>query len=214
MRYVPDLAVLSVVWFLVVIAPGPNFLTAVSAATTRGRRHGVQVALGFAVGDAIWAASSILGLAVLLARYGWLSDIVRFGGAAVLCVLGARSLLHARTALTGGVGEATEPTALPKTPRRFRSGVVTGLLVDLGNPKAAIFFTSLFAALLPAAAPWWLKIATIAVTAAIPACWYCLVAYLFSTGRVAAAYRRLRRPLDALAGTLFIAVGLRLATSG
>lgn len=300
MRHVVDLVVLGAVWFAVVVAPGPNFLASVSAATTRGRRHGIQVALGFAVGDAVWAASSVLGLAVLLARYGWLSEVVRFGGAAVLVVLGARSLLRSRhtnlpeapdepppprprrprpgrvlgrrSPRTDMPSASTEPppprsrrqrpgtilcwrsrrigmpSAAPEPPRprsrrrrsgttlgrrsrrtdmpggpsepprprsrRRRSGILTGLLVDLGNPKAAVFFTSLFAALLPAAAPWWESAAAVVIVSAIAGGWYTVVACLFSTGRVAAAYRRLRRPLDALAGALFIGLGLRLASAG
>jgi threonine efflux protein len=206
MRYVTDLLFLGLVWFAVVIAPGPNFLTAVTASTGRGRRHGLQVAAGFALGDAIWAASSMLGLAVLLMRYGWLTEVVRFGGATVLVIFGLRALVRARR---------TEEDPHPAVPRGSRrSGIVTGLLVDLGNPKAAVFFTSLFAALLPAGSPWWFKIATIALVAAIPACWYSLVAYLFSTGRTARAYQRLRRPFEAVTGTLFVALGLRLAASG
>jgi threonine/homoserine/homoserine lactone efflux protein len=208
MRHVLDLVVLGAVWFVVVVAPGPNFLASVSAATTRGRRHGVRVAAGFALGDAIWAASSVLGLAVLLARYGWLAEVVRFGGAAVLLVLGARSVLRSRHGFVP-VREGAAPPA-----RRLRSGLLTGLLVDLGNPKAAVFFTSLFAALLPATAPWWEALAAVAVVSAIAGGWYSLVVWLFCTGRVAAAYRRLRRPIDAVAGALFIGLGIRMVATG
>jgi threonine efflux protein len=218
MRYATDLVLLGLVWFVVVLAPGPNFLAAVTASTGRGRRHGMQVAAGFAIGDAIWATSSMLGLAVLLARYGWLTEVVRFGGALMLVVFGLRALVRARR--PDGADRAADPTVAQGLPagtersRWRRSGVLTGLLVDLGNPKAAVFFTSLFAALLPAGAPWWFKAATVVIVAAIPALWYSLVAFLFSTGRVASAYRRLRRPFDALAGTLFLGLGVRLAASG
>lgn len=220
MRYLPQLAVLGAVWFVVVVAPGPNFLAAVAAATTGDRRRGVRTAVGFAVGDAIWATSSLLGLAVLLARYEWLADVVRFGGAAVLVTLGLRSVLRARRAAAAGTtGPATPAGAgegVPAGRRRpgLRSPLVTGLLVDLGNPKAAVFFTSLFAALLPADPPLWLAVAAVVEMGLIPALWYSAVACLFSTGRVVRAYRAVRRPLDAVLGAVFVALGIRLATSG
>jgi threonine/homoserine/homoserine lactone efflux protein len=218
MPYLPHLAALAALWLVVVVAPGPNFLTAVAVSTTRDRRAGVLAAFGFALGDAIWATSSLLGLAVLLDRYRWLTDLVRYGGAAVLLLLGARALLHARRSARSG---PTDPTgsAEPVEPgpaaarRRFRSPVLTGLLVDLGNPKAAVFFTSLFAALLPPTVPVWVGAVAVAEVAAIPALWYSAVACAFSAARVAAGYRRLRRPIDALTGGLFVALGIRLATS-
>jgi threonine efflux protein len=202
--YLLQLLVLAGVWLVVVIAPGPNFVATVAAATGGGRSRGFRTAVGFALGDLIWASSSVLGLAVVLARYEWIAQLVRFGGAAMLVFLGLRSIVRARRA---GAPElaGVEPA------RRFRSAVLTGVLVDLGNPKAALFFTSLYAALLPAGAPRWLLVASVAVTAAIPGLWYSAVAWLFSTGRVARAYRALRRPVDAVVGAVLVALGLRLA---
>jgi threonine efflux protein len=147
----------------------------------------------------------VLGLAVVLARYDWVAQVVRFGGAAMLVFLGLRSIVRARW-LPAGVAEVPADPA-----RRVRSAVLTGVLVDLGNPKAALFFTSLYAALLPADAPVGLLVASVLVTAVIPGLWYSAVAWLFSTGRVARAYRAARRPVDAVVGAVFVALGLRLA---
>jgi threonine efflux protein len=204
--YVVHLLVLAGVWLVVVIAPGPNFVATVAAATTGGRGRGFRTALGFAIGDLIWATSSVLGLAVVLARYEWVAQVVRFGGAAMLVFLGLRSIVRARRMPGEVAAVAAEPA------RRVRSAVLTGLLVDLGNPKAALFFTSLYAALLPAGAPVGLLVASVAVTAVVPGLWYSAVAWLFSTGRVARAYRAVRRPVDAIVGAVFVALGLRLAT--
>ncbi|HVQ89904.1 MAG TPA: LysE family transporter [Mycobacteriales bacterium] len=212
MRYLPQLAVLGAVWFVVVLAPGPNFLAAVAAATTGDRQRGVRTALGFALGDAIWATSSLLGLAVLLARYDWLADVVRFGGATLLVTLGLRSVLRARR---DGAGQPAAATGQRPGPARsrLRSPLLIGLLVDLGNPKAAVFFTSLFAALLPAGVPVWVAVVAVAEMGLIPAAWYSVVACLFSTGRVRRAYQAMRRPIDAVVGAVFVALGIRLATS-
>jgi threonine/homoserine/homoserine lactone efflux protein len=208
------LAVLGAVWFVVVLAPGPNFLAAVAAATTGNRQRGVRTAVGFAIGDTIWATSSVLGLAVVLARYEWLADVVRFGGATVLVTLGLRSVLRARRDGAADPGAVGPGQAEPGHRPGLRSPLLTGLLVDLGNPKAAVFFTSLFAALLPAGAPVWVAAVAVVISGLIPAFWYSVVACLFSTGRVVRAYRAVRRPIDAVVGTVFVALGIRLATSG
>jgi threonine/homoserine/homoserine lactone efflux protein len=77
-----------------------------------------------------------------------------------------------------------------------------------------MFFTSLFAALLPVGAPGWVGVAVVVEVALIPALWYSAVACLFSARRVVRAYRAVRRPIDALAGAVFVALGVRLAASG
>jgi threonine/homoserine/homoserine lactone efflux protein len=120
-------------------------------------------------------------------------------------------LVRPRPARPGPPGESA---AAGRRGFRFRSPLLTGLLVDLGNPKAAVFFTSLFAALLPVGAPGWVGLAVVVEVSLIPALWYSAVACLFSTGRVVRAYLAVRRPIDALAGALFVALGIRLATSG
>jgi threonine efflux protein len=205
--YLPHLIALASVWFVVVVAPGPNFVAAVSAATTGGRRAGVLTAFGLACGDGIWATSSLLGLAVLLSRYGWLADTIRWGGSAFLVVIGLRSMLRSRRHRDG-------PAHAAPVKRRSGSALLTGLLVDLGNPKAALFFTTLFAALLPTPVPVPVGVAAVVIAAATPALWYSVLAFLFSTGRVAAVYRRIRRGIDAVMGGVFVALGVRLAASG
>ncbi|WP_310673576.1 LysE family transporter, partial [Burkholderia multivorans] len=86
-----------------------------------------------------------------------------------------------------------------------------GLLVGLTNPKAAAFFGSLFVTLLPAHAPAWVHGATLAVVVAVSLSWFCTVALLFSTNRVQTGYAKLRKPIDAVMGTILLGLGAKLA---
>ncbi|HEY1608285.1 MAG TPA: LysE family transporter, partial [Paraburkholderia sp.] len=86
-----------------------------------------------------------------------------------------------------------------------------GVLVGLTNPKAAAFFGSLFVTLLPAHAPLWVHGATVLTVAGVSICWFTSIALLFSTGGVQRGYAKLRRPVDALMGTVLVALGARLA---
>jgi len=86
-----------------------------------------------------------------------------------------------------------------------------GLLVGLTNPKAAAFFGSLFVTLLPAHAPLWVHGATVLTVATVSIGWFTSIALLLSTGSVQRRYAKLRRPVDALMGTVLVALGARLA---
>jgi threonine/homoserine/homoserine lactone efflux protein len=196
-------ATIALVWTVTVVSPGPNFLATVQAAMTHSRRAGVQVAFGIAVGTTIWATASLLGLGLLFQSAGWLYHAVRILGAAYLVFVGLRTLSSARRPVAA---------ARPGGPEIAGARAVRrGLLTDLSNPKAAAFFTSLFAVTVPPAAPFWFDAGIVALVVGIAGGWYALCACLLSLGPVSALFRRAQRAVTALAGVLFVALGLRLA---
>lgn len=115
--------------------PGPSVVYVVARATAHGRRAGLWSMAGLETGAALHVAAAAAGLAALLARSPALFDAVRWTGAAYLVWLGVRELRAARTvgAVTGDDGPASPP------PRRWRL-FADGVLVDVLNPKTALFF--------------------------------------------------------------------------
>jgi len=168
---------------------------------------------GFAVGDAIWAASSLLGLAVLLSRYGWLTEVVRFGwrgGAGrARCPVGA--------AVPGaGFAPAGKGAAPPARPLPLRRADRAAWSIS-ANPKAAgVLHQSVRRSAAGRRAvvggdgrrwPWSSAVAGGVGTRWSPA--------LFSSGpggpaRTAGCAARSTQ----VTGALFIGLGLRLATAG
>nr|BFE52636.1 threonine export protein RhtC [Saccharothrix mutabilis subsp. capreolus] len=201
LSYLPLFAV----WCLAVVSPGPDMLVVAQQATTRSRRHGVVTGLGVASAIAVWAVASMLGLSVLLARVGWLYDVVRLAGAAYLVYLGARALWSSRRTEVAVV----EP--VDATPVSAARAWRIGFLTNIGNPKAAVFFGSLFGALLPADTATPGRVAVVAGMVALAAAWFSLVATLFGLPRVVEVYRRGRRWVDRVTGIAFVALGGRLA---
>ncbi len=76
-----------------------------------------------------------------------------------------------------------------------------------------MFVASIFAAAMPSEPPLMLGLAAIAVMVALSLSWYALVACLFTTRRLSAAYARGRRWIDRIAGAIFILFGARLIAS-
>lgn len=192
------------VWTVTVLSPGPNFLATVQAALARSRRAGLEVALGISVGTTLWATASLLGLGLLFQSAGWLYHAVRLAGAAYLVFLGVRTILSARR--PAGPSSSNRPAV-----SGFQA-VRRGILTDLSNPKAAAFFTSLFAVTVPPAAPFWFDTAIVALVVGIAGGWYALCACAVAVEPVAAFYRRARRAITMAAGVVFVALGLRLAS--
>jgi len=192
------------IWLVTVVSPGPNFLATMHAAVTRSRRAGLLVAAGVALGTTIWAAASLAGLGLLFGTAGWLYHLVRIAGAVYLITVGLRMILAARRP-AAPLSMAGQVCASGM--RAFR----LGLLTYLSNPKAAAFFTSLFAVAVPPDAPLWFDALIVATVVAMAGGWYALVALAVTWRPVAAAYRRLERVISAIAGAIFVGFGLRLA---
>ncbi|MCA8101111.1 LysE family translocator [Burkholderia contaminans] len=211
MTYLPILLQIAVVYLVAAITPGPNFFV-ISQLSLAGRRSlGAASALGVGTASIAWATLAMLGLAAVLRQVEWLYEAIRIGGAAYLVYFGCK-LLRAgvrRDPAPAGAPDGRAPPAAPHAGdylRAYRSGLFTCLT----NPKSCAFWTSVFAAMLPAHVPLWFNGAVLVMIGVLSAGWYSCVAYLFASPRAQRGYRRVRRPLDALCGVALVGLGAKL----
>ncbi|HGL6719532.1 LysE family translocator [Burkholderia contaminans] len=211
MTYLPILLQIAVVYLVAAITPGPNFFM-ISQLSLAGRRSlGAASALGVGTASIAWATLAMLGLAAVLHQVEWLYEAIRIGGAAYLVYFGCK-LLRAgvrRDPAPAGAPDGRAPPAAPHAGdylRAYRSGLFTCLT----NPKSCAFWTSVFAAMLPAHVPLWFNGAVLVMIGVLSAGWYSCVAYLFASPRAQRGYRRVRRPLDALCGVALVGLGAKL----
>lgn len=188
---------------LVICTPGQDTALTVRNTLAGGRASGVGTAAGVALGQVVWALAASAGVATLLAASEPAFLALRAAGAAYLVYLGCRTLWTA-------LRRHRERPAAPGRPLTARDGARQGLLSNLGNPKMAAFFTSLlpqFADSFPGLLALGLAFSLLTFT------W--LAGYALAVTK-ASAYLlrpRVRRALDAVTGTVLVALGLRLATS-
>jgi threonine/homoserine/homoserine lactone efflux protein len=185
---------------LVIVTPGQDTALTIRNTLARGRRGGVHTAAGVALGQLVWALAASAGLVALLHAWEPAFLALRIAGAAYLLYLGLTAL---RSAFT-----RREPSAVE--PRLRTPPLVQGLLSNLGNPKMAVFFTSL----LPQFAPHGSFVSLFALGAVF--CTLTLIwlsAYAVAVWRASELLRRSRpwRALDALTGAVLVALGLRVA---
>src|SRR4051812_6222081 len=125
---------------LVIATPGPDTALTIRNTLLGGRVGGIFTALGVAAGQAIWALATSLGIVALLVASEPVFVAVKLAGAAYLVVLGVQALWQA---LRPGNPQAVDIGAVAwrrlAPSLAFRQGVIS----DLGNPKMAVFFTSL-----------------------------------------------------------------------
>lgn len=186
------------------VSPGPSFVLVARKAVARSRRDGVAAALGMGTGAVVFAALVLLGLTTVLARVPLLLAALKLIGGLWLLLLAWRLWQGAAEPLA----LAEHGMARPNPAASFRTGLVT----QVTNPKTAIYYGSVFAALLPQHPPGWMVLALPPLVFVMEAGWYVLVAVLFSLGGPRAAYLRGKRWVDRTAGTVMGLLGLRLVS--
>lgn len=196
---------LALVQLIALASPGPDFFYVSQTAMSHSRREALAGAAGIALGVAMWAALALLGLQLLLHRLAWLERLIAVAGGLYLCWMGVQML---RGALAPSTADA------PRHPLRLASGpwraLRRGLYTNLANPKAVVYFGSIFSAFvgdgLGAAARWGLWLMVVAETLL----WFALVASVFALPAMRRGYLRLRRSIDGCAGAVFVLFGLHL----
>ncbi len=187
---------------LVIVTPGQDTALTIRNTILGGRPAGVATAGGAAAGQACWTFAASIGLAALLVASEPVFIALKLAGAAYLVHLGLQALRHAMRPATRPAEQADGSRLA--APRAFRQG----LLSNLGNPKMAIFFTSL----LPQFGTSFVSLLALGLLfCSLTLAW--LSAYSFAVARAGDLLRRprIRRSLDALTGTCLVAFGIRLA---
>jgi threonine/homoserine/homoserine lactone efflux protein len=129
------IAVFAVATFVLTATPGPGVLYVVGRAVGDGRRSGFASMLGIETGEAVYIAATALGITALLAASPVALSVLRYGGAGYLLVLGVRAWRER-------AAERPEDAGLAS--RRHWGSYGRGLVVQLLNPKVAVFFLAYF----------------------------------------------------------------------
>jgi threonine efflux protein len=189
------------VWLLHVAAlvtPGANVLLVSHLAANGDRRAATYAAVGVTIGAVIWSSAAVLGVSALFVRVPALRLALQVAGAAYLIYVASR-MWRAPLATAKQVGRLTRYRALR-----------AGLLTNLSNPKAALFFGSIFSSALPSHPSVALLVASIALVLVNALGWHLLLAFLFSRQSVQVGYSARRATLARVAASVVGAFGLSL----
>lgn len=193
------LLAITLLHWVVLITPGANVLVVTNLAASGSRRAAVFAGLGVTAVAGIWASLAVLGVNAIFAAHPYLRLSVQVAGGVYLLYVALR-LWRTSAAPAGSQALHLAPAAA------FRLGFLTNIM----NPKAALFFGSVFATALPSQPSpllLYLAVALVLVNAFV---WHMFLALAFSHPRVQAAYARRRAAIGRAAGTLVGLFGLRL----
>ncbi len=178
------------------VSPGPSFVFVSRTALATNRRGGLAAAAGMGAGGAVFAVLALAGLVALLRQVDWLYLTLKIVGGGYLLIMATKMWRNAGRTASGRSGSGSSR-------RPFLLGAVT----QVSNPKTAVVYGSIFAALVPAEPPMWLLLVLPAVVFIVETGWYGAVASLLSSSRPRAWHHRQQRSIDRVAGALLGALG-------
>lgn len=126
-----------------VVIPGPAVIYILTRSVSQGRNAGLVSAVGVNLGSSVHVLAAVAGLTVVLASSAAAYTVIKWAGVAYLAWIGVRTLMKDDEDFTQ---PQLEPTALRKI-------FIQGVLVNMLNPKVAIFFLAFLPQFVDADAP-------------------------------------------------------------
>ncbi|MFC4011396.1 LysE family translocator [Nonomuraea purpurea] len=186
-----------------VIIPGPNHLYITARGLAQGRTAGLASALGVETGTLVHIAAATAGLSYVISQSATLFSIVKWAGVAYLVYLGIR-------AFTSGRHEDAGAPA----PQPLRKVFLEGMLVNMLNPKTALFFLALLPAFVdPAAGSPTLQVVVFGFTLLLMGTISDLV-YAYMAGALGRRLARRAATLRYVSGFVYLGLGVITAFAG
>jgi RhtB (resistance to homoserine/threonine) family protein len=206
LEYLPSILSVLAIHLLAVISPGPDFIVAVKNSLSYSRRIGVYTAIGFGLGIGVHVTYSVLGIAFVISQSLVIFNAIKLVGALYLIYIGYTSIRS-----SGGKIEVEKPIAAKElSPVK---AIRTGFLTNVLNPKATLFFLSLFTLVISPTTPPSVQATMGALMMLNTTLWFSFVAFVLTQKSSRTLFEKNRVIFDRILGAGLIALGVKVATT-
>ncbi len=204
MSYLPIFLTVALAHLLAVISPGPDFIMITRNSLIYSRRTGIYSAIGLGLGILVHVTYSLVGIGFVIANSIVLFSIIKFIGAGYLIYIGYKSLTSKASKMNlSGENQRKDISKL--------AAIRIGFITNVTNPKATLFFLSLFTLVITPSTPLFIKILMGAEMSIVTSAWFVLVAYLTSHHLVKSRISGIQHFAEKFIGVVLIALGIKVA---
>lgn len=191
-----EMAVFVATLSLAILSPGPGVIAVSQGAFALGRRHALAYGWGLALGASIWCLFALLGLTALFRVAPWTLTAMTMAGGAYLVWVGAQMWRHASAPLPDPAGGAM--------------GFAAGVMLNLANPKPALFYSAVLLSIFPSVLNLADKGAIYALALSVELFFYSALACLMALPLLRRCYLASKFWIDRAAGAAILALGVSL----
>lgn len=206
MEYLPIILTVALAHLLAVISPGPDFVMITRNSLIYSRRTGIYSALGLSLGILVHITYSLVGIGLIIAQSIILFNTIKILGAAYLIYLGYKSLILKSSKMNISVGNQKKDIGR-------LAAIRIGFITNVTNPKATLFFLSLFTLIVTPATPSLIKFLMGAEMSIVTFLWFAFVAYIASHHLVKNKISGVQHFAEKFIGVILIALGIKIALS-
>src|SRR3954469_10161148 len=197
----PPFAVFIPAALVLLAIPGPAVLYIITTSVEGGRRNGLLSVAGVHLGSLVHVVAAVLGLSALIVSSAIAFSAVKYVGAAYLIYVGIRKFF-----------ENDDAVPVERTPRSGRRVFSQGIVVNVLNPKTALFFLAFLPQFVDRDRPVWTQ------TIALGLCWIGLGLisdgmYALAGGTIGGILRRHKKTVRYASGSIYIGLGAVAASS-
>ncbi|MAZ77449.1 MAG: lysine transporter LysE [Legionellaceae bacterium] len=194
---------IAIIAILGAMSPGPDFAVVSKNALTYSRQAGYYTSLGILTGLIVHSSYCILGLAIIIAHSTWLLLTLKYVGSAYLIYLGIKALLAKNEQLKDRQAKQKKLANI--------AAWKEGFLVNVLNPKCALFIITIFTVIVKPHTPLFAQIIYGIELAGLGALWFIMLSYLLTHGKINQPLVKIQTIITKLLGIFLIFVGIHIA---
>jgi len=147
MPYFHEFIMLTIIHFLAVMSPGPDFAIVLRQSISFGRKTAIITSLGIGAGISVHVLYTLLGVGILISQSDSLMIVAKILGAAYITYL-AFNLLRSKAK-----PDQSSSIALDNNKKHQKKAFMVGFMTNVLNPKATLFFLAIFTTVVSTSTP-------------------------------------------------------------
>jgi len=188
------------------ISPGPDFFIVLRNSLVHSRKAGFLTAFGVSMAIIVHLSYTLIGIGVLIAESPSLYSILKYSGVIYLFYIGLKGIISSFKKFPTFVADYAQE----KNQISALAAIMQGFWTNLLNPKAAIFFISLFSQFIDTKTPYIIGIEYGAITWSIALGWFILLSYLLTHKQIVGKIDRYRIYVDRVMGGILMGLGFKM----
>lgn len=204
--YSSEFLVLAVAMFFALLSPGPDFAMIVKHSVSYGRRASIFTSIGIGLGISVHIVYTLLGIGLIISKSIILFNIIKYLGAAYLIYIGYKSLK------SKGINLQTNEEKNEEKISDFKSFYL-GFLCNALNPKATLFFLSMFTVIISPNTPLDVQAFYGLFCILATTCWFLFLSIILSHSKVKNFLSSFGKWFDRTIGIVLISLGIKVALS-
>lgn len=207
MQYLNEFLTVALVHFLAVVSPGPDFALITRNSLIYTRKSGMYTAVGLGLGILVHATYCIIGIGLVISQSPILFNLVKYVGVSYLLYIAYLSLSDQYHKIgnqkSGSHAKNMEPG----------ESVRMGFITNITNPKATLFFLSLFTVFISKNTPIIIKMVYGLEMSFVTFLWFAFVALIFSHSFIKKRISGIQYIVEKVMGIILIILALKIVFS-